>query len=104
MDRFIPLIGTEIHPVKNGALEYKGDLHIMNQNQTEKLSPAEMWSLVHILKDGQQYDANQAVYMTKLVSMYKNLKCGYGEDIDKELCQIIKKEEDMFKSCRHHTI
>lgn len=102
MDRFVPLIGVEIHPVENGALEYKGDLHIMHQNHTEKLSPAEMWSLVHILKDGQHDgDENQAVYMTKLVSMYKNLKCGYDEDIDKELCQIIKKEEDMFKTCHH---
>lgn len=104
MDRFIPLIGVEIIPVKNGALEYKGDLHITNQIHAEKMSPAEMWSLVHILKEGRQEDGNQAVYLTKLVSMYKNLKCGYDEDIDKELCQIIKKEEDMFKTCRHRGV
>jgi len=55
--------------------------------------------LVHLLKDGQgEKDEDIAVYKTKLVSMYKNMNCGYGEDIDKELCQIIKKEANMFKT------
>jgi len=106
MDRFASFIGADIHPVTNGALDYKGVLHIMHDHHAEAFSIRDMWSLVHMLEEcdnaANKNDMDRAVYMTKLVSTCKSLGCKFGRDVDEEICRIIEKEKNLFKKCSRH--